>query len=62
LVGEREKVKRYKLIRQTEQALNGFMAHVRRQKAGAQEYGDKKLREDGAAYDIPFEETGNNTE
>jgi len=38
------------------------MAHVRRQKAGAQEYGDKKLREDGAAYDIPFEETGNNTE
>lgn len=52
----------YKLIRQAEQALNGFMAYVRRQKAGAQEYGDKKLREDGAAYDITFEETGNNTE
>ncbi len=31
----------YKLIRQAEQALNGFMAYVRRQKAGAQEYGDK---------------------
>jgi len=52
----------YKLIRQAEQALNGFMAYVRRQKAGAQEYGDKKLREDGAPYDIPFEETGDNTE
>jgi four helix bundle protein len=48
----------YKLIRQTEQTLNGFMAYVRRQKAGAQEYGDKKLREDGATYDITFEETG----
>lgn len=52
----------YKLIRQTEQALNGFMAYVRRQKAGAQEYGDKKLREDGAPYDTTFEETGDNTE
>jgi len=41
----------YKLIRQTEQTLNGYMAYVRRQRAGSQEYGDKKLREDQAEYD-----------
>src|SRR5574341_2069871 len=29
----------YKLIRQTEQALNGVMAYVRRQRVGSQEYG-----------------------
>ena len=33
----------YKLIRQAEQAVNGFMSYVRRQGAGAQEYGNKKL-------------------
>ncbi len=42
----------YRLIRQTEQALNGFMSYVRRQKAGSQEYGDKSLHEDSADYDI----------
>ena len=42
----------YKLIRQAEQALNGFMSYVRRQRAGSQEYGDKKLREDGVEYDV----------
>ena len=36
----------YKLIRQTKQALNGFMAYVRRQRAGSQDYRDKKIRED----------------
>jgi len=40
----------YKLIRQTEQTLNGYMAYVRRQRAGSQEYGDKKLREDSVEY------------
>ena len=42
----------YKLIRQTEQALNGFMSYVRRQRAGLQEYGDKSVHEDHANYDI----------
>jgi four helix bundle protein len=46
----------YKLIRQAEQALNGFMAYVRRQRAGSQEYGDKKIHEDQADYDIPLNE------
>jgi four helix bundle protein len=35
----------YKLIRQTEQALNGFMSYVRRQRAGSQEYGDKAMHD-----------------
>jgi len=42
----------YKLIRQAEQSLNGFMAYVRRQCAGAQEYGDKKIHEDQADYEV----------
>lgn len=42
----------YKLIRHAEQALNGFMSYVRRQRAGVQEYGDKKVREDQADYDV----------
>jgi len=46
----------YKLIRQAEQTLNGFMTYVRRQRAGSQEYGDKKIREDQADYDIVREE------
>ena len=42
----------YKLIRQTEQTLNGYVTYVRRQRAGSQEYGDKKLREASAEYEI----------
>jgi four helix bundle protein len=42
----------YKLIRLTEQTLNGFMTYVRRQRAGAQEYGDKKAREDSVDYEV----------
>jgi four helix bundle protein len=42
----------YKLIRQTEQTLNGYMAYVRRQRAGSQEYGDKKLRDDNVEYHV----------
>jgi four helix bundle protein len=40
----------YTLIRQTEQALNGFMAFIRRQKAGASEFGDRVIREESAPY------------
>ena len=40
----------YKLIRQAEQTLNGYMNYVRRQRAGSQEYGDKKVHEDQADY------------
>jgi four helix bundle protein len=40
----------YKLIRQTEQALNGFMSYIRRQRAGVQEFGDKLIHEDQAEY------------
>jgi four helix bundle protein len=46
----------YQLIRQTEQALNGFMAYVRRQRAGAQEFGDKKVHENQAVYDVNSDE------
>lgn len=46
----------YNLLRQAEQALNGFMAYVRRQRAGSQEYGDKKIHEDQADYDISLDE------
>jgi four helix bundle protein len=40
----------YTLIRQTEQALNGFMAFIRRQKAGASEFGDRVIREEPVRY------------
>ena len=47
----------YKLIRQAEQALNGFMSYVRRQRAGAQEYGQKRIGESQTDYDVTiFEE------
>lgn len=42
----------YNLIRKAEQTLNGYMAYVRRQRAGSQEYGDKKIREDMAEYGV----------
>lgn len=42
----------YKLIRHTEQTLNGFMSYVRRQRAGAQEFGNKRISEDSAEYDV----------
>ncbi len=42
----------YKLIRQTEQTLNGYMSYIRRQRAGSQEYGDKKIHEDQADYTV----------
>jgi four helix bundle protein len=42
----------YELIRQAEQALNGFMAYVRRQRAGSQEFGDKRIHEELAEYDV----------
>ena len=46
----------YNLIRQAEQALNGFMTYVRRQRVGSQEYGDKKIHEAQAHYDMPLDE------
>ena len=49
----------YKLIRQAEQALNGFMSYVRRQRAGSQEYGDKAVHEYQADYEvIDYKEDG----
>lgn len=42
----------YKLIRQAEQALSGFMAYVRRQRSGSQDYGDRKIKEDQIHYDV----------
>jgi four helix bundle protein len=41
----------YQQVRHTEQALNGFMAYIRRQRAGAQEYGEKAVREDAEEYE-----------
>ncbi len=52
----------YKLIRQTEQTLNGYMNYVRRQRAGSQEYGDKKIREDLADYEADSFEEEENTD
>jgi four helix bundle protein len=46
----------YQLIRQAEQSLNGFMAYVRRQRAGLKEYGDKKIHEDQANYDLSLDD------
>jgi four helix bundle protein len=47
----------YKLIREAEQVLNGFMSYVRRQRAGAQEFGNKQVGESPADYDATlFEE------
>lgn len=41
----------YKLIRQAEQGLNGFMAYVRRQRAGSKEFGDKRIGESQTDYE-----------
>jgi four helix bundle protein len=42
----------YKLIRETEQTLNGYMAYVRRQRLGSQEFGDKSIHEEAEDYII----------
>jgi four helix bundle protein len=42
----------YKLIRQAEQTLNGYMNYVRRQRAGSQEFGDKKIHEEQMDYEV----------
>ncbi len=52
----------YKLIREAEQTLNGYMAYIRRQRAGSQEFGDKTVHEDRIDYDLscsPDNEAGN---
>jgi four helix bundle protein len=49
----------YKLIRQAEQTLNGYMSYVRRLRAGSQEYGDKKIHEDQAEYALPMSDDEN---
>ncbi len=48
----------YKLIRETEQTLNGYMAYVRRQKLGSQEFGEKAVEDDRAEYFVEEEEAG----
>lgn len=52
----------YKLIRQAEQSLNGFMAYIRRQRAGSKEFGDRTLHEEQAHYNVEsFDEPISNT-
>ncbi|KAF0106706.1 MAG: hypothetical protein FD146_2298 [Anaerolineaceae bacterium] len=51
----------YKLIRETEQTLNGYMAYVRRLRTGSQEFGDKSIHEDQADYD-PYDPGDNEVE
>jgi four helix bundle protein len=46
----------YKLIRETEQTLNGYMAYVRRQRSGSQEFGDKAIHEGTAEYFLEQDE------
>ncbi len=46
----------YNLIRKTEQALNGFMSYVRRQRAGSHEFGDKAIHEDQSEYELESQE------
>lgn len=52
----------YKLIRQTEQTLNGYMNYIRRQRAGSQEFGDKAIHEDQADYDVMQDEVDKSQE
>ena len=40
----------YALIRQTEKALNGYMAYIRKQRAGDDLYGARTAREESAGY------------
>jgi four helix bundle protein len=49
----------YHLIRKTEQALNGFMSYVRRQRAGSKEFGDKVIHEDQSEYELESYEEQN---
>jgi four helix bundle protein len=51
----------YKLIRQAEQTLNGYMNYVRRQRASSQEYGEKLIHEDQADYDVDLFENHTDT-
>jgi len=46
----------YSLIRETEQTLNGFIAYVRQQRTGSKEYGDKKISEEQAEYNVTLGE------
>ena len=46
----------YMLIRKAESTLNGFMAHVRKQRTGIQEYGDRTIREEQEFYDTEEDE------
>lgn len=46
----------YRLGRAAEQLLNGYMAYVRRRREGAQEYGDRSIRDDSAEYTLPEQE------
>jgi four helix bundle protein len=46
----------YKLIRETEQTLNGYMTYVRRQRSGSQEFGDKAIHEETAEYVLEQDE------
>ncbi len=55
-IDQREFESLYKLIRQSEQALNGFMAYIRRQRAGSKEFGDKTIHEETADYEVPADE------
>jgi four helix bundle protein len=49
----------YALIRRAESTLNGYMTYVRKQKSGAQEYGERAVREDSVFYMVDeFEEEG----
>jgi len=49
-VGQETFAPLYKLIRETEQALNGFMSYIRHNRAGAQEFGDKAIHEEPAGF------------
>lgn len=52
----------YKLIRQAEQTLNGFMSYVRKQRTGSQEYGDRKIQEDRPIYEVDLDDLNENRE
>ena len=43
----------YQLVRFTESALNGFLTYIRKQKAGAHEYGTRSLRDESLSYPLP---------
>lgn len=49
----------YRLVRDAEKTLNGYMNYVRRQRSGHKEYGDQALRDESCKYGFGDHSNGN---